>query len=111
MRRSLIKAVLREKYGDVEEVNVDQQVVYLLSIQRQLEERVGHDLVPVVSPPNPGHLEQVQDFLLSTFVYDQFQKNLAFRGHLLFLSVWAISVPMGWRHKIHLGSNGNFEFL
>ena len=39
--------MLREKHGDVEVVNVDQQLVYLLSPQHQLEERVKHGLVPV----------------------------------------------------------------
>ena len=87
--RSLLDAVLREKHGNVEVVTVDQQVVYLLDLQHQLQERVTHGLVPVVSPPRREHLQQVRDFLFSPFVFEQSQENLAFRGNLLFLSVWA----------------------
>ena len=75
--RALLDAVLREKHGDVEVVNVDQQLVYMLSPQHQLEERVTHGLVPVVSPPHDADLQQVRDFLLSPFVFEQFRKNLA----------------------------------
>jgi hypothetical protein len=73
----------------VEVVVPDRQVVYLLDLQHQLEERVKHGLVPVVSPPHRGDLNQVRDFLFSPFVFEKFQENLAFRGNLLFLSVWA----------------------
>jgi hypothetical protein len=87
--RALIERVLQDKYGDVETVTVSGQVVFKPDLMAQLIERVGNGLVPIVHPPSPDDLEHVQDFLLSPFVSAQFRRNLGFRGHLIFLSVWA----------------------
>ena len=87
--RSLIESVLQEKYGDVERITLQGQVAYKLDLQIQLEEWVKRGLVPIVPPPTPGDLEHVQDFLFSPFVASQFQRNVGFRGHLMFLSIWA----------------------
>ena len=78
--RSLIESVLQEKYGDVERITLQGQVVYKLDLQIQLEERVKRGLVPIVPPPTPGDLEHVQDFLFCTFVASQFKGTLDSEG-------------------------------